>query len=146
MRTKDASSPINPIAAASILVPQLATLVVILILLVGWTVGYHPFWPIPEVTVSEAAATADHAEVVRLITNGADPNGPSPVRIGIINDTAHVMTPLEAAVFVRRLELVKLLVEHGAVLSPQVTTSLIELAKKYDAPDIVAYLQDSATH
>ena len=83
------------------------------------TVRDHPRWPNTELNLSEAAAVRDHAEVVRLIESGENPNTRRPVRPGLVqNDVEVEATPLEAAIAIRRPELVSLLFDRGARLSP----------------------------
>ena len=93
----------------------------------GWVVGVHPFWPTPEVTLSEAAATRDAGELYRLLVyEGHDPNRPWRVRAGMLSSVEAQVTPLEAAVATGRPEIVGLLLEHGAsVGDAAVRTALI---------------------
>ena len=74
-------------------------------------------WPPDDVTLAEAAATRNAAEVVRLIALGEDPNRAGRVRRGLLRDEAVVVTPLEAAVWIRDEHLVTILVNSGVVLN-----------------------------
>jgi ankyrin repeat protein len=67
-----------------------------------------------DVTLAEAAMLADHADVVRLVRAGADPNAPARVRAGTLDFSEHVMTPLEAAARSRQSGIVQLLLDSGA--------------------------------
>jgi len=120
--------------------PLLVPFVLAVAVIAGWAAGANPFWPTPDLNVAEAAAVRDHAEVVRLIESGQNPNRAWPIRVGIIDDAVHTMTPLEAAVEIRRLELVKLLIRHGAVLTDAARAALTERASARQADDIVAFL------
>jgi hypothetical protein len=51
------------------------------------------------------------------------------------------MTPLEAAIAIRRLELVQLLLRHGAAVTPQTRAHLVERARDAGASDIVDFLE-----
>jgi hypothetical protein len=83
---------------------------------VGWAAGTSPFWPDPQLTLSEAAGLGNAGEVVRLITQeGKDPNRSWPVRVSILG-SAHPITPLEAALAGRRVALIPVLLRHGAVV------------------------------
>ena len=124
-------------AVGPLLLPFAATLWII----VGWAIGTDPFWPTPVLNVAEAAAVRDHAEVVRLIQQGEDPNRRWPVRIDLLDSQAHMMTPLEAAIEIRRLELVQLLIKHGAQVTPENRPSLVDRAKDGGATDIVEFLE-----
>ena len=61
----------------------------------GWV------WPPDDVNVSEAVATGNYAELVRLLEDGADPTRSSSVRAPLLASQTVVVTPLEAAVLVR---------------------------------------------
>ena len=139
------SNRVPLIAAAATAGPPAAAILAAAWVLAGWVLGTNPFWPVPELNVAEAAAVRDHAEVVRLIEAGQDPNRAWPVRVDIIDGNAHMMTPLEAAVRIRRLELVKLLVRHGAAITPATRAALIERAALVEANDIVAYFNQSGS-
>lgn len=107
----------------------------------GWAGGASPFWSSPEVNVSEAAMIRDHAEVVRLIRAGQDPNRSWPISAEASDDgREQTATPLEAAIRIRRLELVELLIREGARVPPDVRPRLVALAQQVDAPDIVEYM------
>jgi ankyrin repeat protein len=125
----------------SLLVPQAVALALAAVVVAGWLAGADPFWPLPEVTLAEAVVTRDYAEIVRLIEHGADPNQPARVRVDMLNSAEHTLTPLEAAVGTRAIELVRLLVRHGAsVGSGSSRACLICEAIRVDAPDIVDFL------
>ena len=94
----------------------------------GVVVGWRPFWPEPRLNVAEAAGLNNAGEVVRLIVDEhQDPNRRWPMRAGIIDDGVLVrsgivdhdsvmMTPLEAAIAIRREPLIPVLLRHGAVI------------------------------
>ena len=136
-----AQGRVSRLAAAAVCAPMLATLLLAVYVVAGWVAGTDPFWPTPELNVAEAALVRDHAEVVRLIQLGHDPNRSWPVRADVNDGRAATMTPLEAAIRIRRLELVELLLRHGARVTPVERPGLIELAKTSDAPDIAEYLE-----
>jgi hypothetical protein len=77
---------------------------------------------------SEAVALHDAGEVSRLIAVGHDPHRPYRIRAGLIRtpyELADVardgidLTPLETAAAARRAELVQLLLDEGAIPSPE---------------------------
>ena len=85
-----------------------------------WTMG-APFgaglWPPDEVTLSEAIATRNNAEALRLIRLGADPNQPSRVRAGLLTSDYGVdVTPVEAAVGAQRVDALRMLLANGATI------------------------------
>lgn len=101
----------------------------------------HPQWPNTYLNLSEAAAVRDHAEVVWLIESGENPNTRRPVRPGLVqNDMEVEATPLEAAISIRRAELVSLLFERGARPSPADWLRLRCSAQALEYADIVAVL------
>jgi len=96
----------------------------------------------PQMTLSEAAGISNAGEVVCLITvERKDPNRAWPVREGILGP-AQTATPLEAAVAIRRIELIPVLLRYGAVVpeSGAARTALICRAVSATAPDIVEML------
>ena len=110
-------------------------------LLVGLPFGYDPLWAVEPLTLPEAAALHDNGEAVRLMMNGADPNTPGLVRANFARSTPAVLTPLEAAVAIRRADMVQLLLEHGARLDAPTWTRLFCFAKVVDAGDVSALLE-----
>ena len=103
--------------------------------------GIDPLWYVEPVTLPEAAALRDSGEVVRLIGLGADPNEASVVRQNFAHNEAHVLTPLEAAVSIRRVGIVDLLLEHGARMDAVTWTQLICFADIVEADDVRALLE-----
>ncbi len=90
----------------------------------GWWIVGAPFgaglWPPDEVTLSEAIATRNNAEALRLIRLGADPNQPSHVRAGLLtSDYAVDVTPVEAAVGAQRVDALRMLLANGAKIDGQ---------------------------
>jgi hypothetical protein len=109
------------------------------------TVTDHPRWRDPHLNLSEAAAVRDHAEVVRLIERGENPNGRQNIRPGLVgNDTDVTATPLEAAVSIRRPELMDLLFARGAMPSAADWTRLRCAAQARGYGDIVENLDRHA--
>ena len=106
--------------------------------------GYTPLTAPPDLTLSEAAAIRDEAEVVRQIGEGADPNGSALVRRGMLSDGDYMLTPLEAATASRHVEIVRLLLREGAELNGANFQTLNCLAQEGHADDIVALLKEHA--
>ena len=74
-----------------------------------------PLWPPDDVTLSEAIATRNTGEALRLIAQGADPNAASRVRDGLLVDGRDVVvTPVEAAVGAQRADALRQLLSYGA--------------------------------
>ena len=97
--------------------PLAGTFVLAVVVVAGWSVGLHPFWPTPDITLSEAAAIRDAGELYRLLVyEHQDANRPWPVRAGMESAEADTVLPLEMAVRVRRPEIVRILLDHGATV------------------------------
>ena len=88
-----------------------------------WTVGSllgAGLWPPDNVTLSEAVASRNNAEALRLIAQGADPNRPGHVRDGLLtNGYDATVTPVEAAVGAQRADSLRMLLANGAVVDEQ---------------------------
>jgi hypothetical protein len=88
-----------------------------------WTAGRvvgGGLWPSHDVTLSEAVATRNNGEAVRLIQRGANPNQPSPVRDGLLtNGYAVTVKPIEAAVGAQRADSVRTLLANGATVDQE---------------------------
>lgn len=126
----------------SAVAPLLLTFLASAWIVLGWAVGASPFWPDPRMTLSEAAGIGNAGEMVRLITmEHQDPNRAWPIRAGILG-AAQTATPLEAAVAIRRIELIPVLLRHGAVVPERgaARAALICRAVAAAAPDIVEML------
>ena len=124
------------IAVSPLLVAFLGSLWVV----AGWTAGTDPFWPNPDLTVSEAAGLANAGELVRLITvERMDPNQRWPVRQGIFGEP-RMLTPLEAAIGTRRLDIVQLVLQHAEAPTGAARDQLICHAVRVNAPDDVLKL------
>jgi hypothetical protein len=136
-----ASGAIHPVLALAVWVPQLAALILAAAVMVAWLVAADTFWPLPEMTLSEAVVTRDYAEVVRLIENGADPNRASHIRADMLNSAEYTKTPLEAAVGTGVIELVQLLLRHGATMpAGAARASLICESVRVEAEDVTELL------
>jgi hypothetical protein len=82
-----------------------------------WTVGMpigRGLWPPDDVTLSEAVATRNNAEALRLIERGSDPNRAGHVREGLLtNGYDVVVLPVEAAVAAQRADSLRMLLANG---------------------------------
>jgi hypothetical protein len=129
------------LAVAAIAAGPLVVLAAIVLTLGGWAVGRMPWWPVPEVTLPEAVAMSDSGEALRLLRGGADPDAVATVRAGVITSETLALRPLEAAVVIRRAQMVDLLLREGAAVSEGPwRDSLICRAAAEGADDVVALL------
>ena len=97
-----------------------APCVVLALFSVWWAVAGvagNCLWPPDTVTLSEAVATRNNGEAVRLMDLGADPNRPTRVRAGLLtNGYAVTIKPIEAAVGAQRADALRTLLAHGALV------------------------------
>jgi hypothetical protein len=98
-------------------------------------------WPAQPVTLAEAAATRDEAEVERLIGYGDNPNAPADVRPGLLAVAAVRVTPLEAAVWSRDAEMLALLLRNGAIATSSQLRTLRCLNDRWHDADVRATLE-----
>jgi hypothetical protein len=77
-----------------------------------------PFWYWEPLTLSEAAALRDAAEVARQLKDGQDPNRAYRVRGGMLYQDTRQLTPMQAAVKADRPEIIDLLHAGGALDDP----------------------------
>jgi len=102
--------------------------------------GFRAFEPEPALTLSEAAALRDNADVVLLIREGADPNAPAAVRPAVLRSRTGVMTPLEAAVTARHIETAGLLMDLGASVRDDNFERLFCLATRSRIDDLITLI------
>lgn len=123
-----AAPPLIWIAAAAVLVT------------IALATGYRPFSAPDDLTLSEAAALRDELEITRQIRDGADPNRRTSVRADLVRSTPLELTPLEAAVAIRRADVMELLVAQGARIDGDNYPVLRCLAEAQDADEVIDYL------
>jgi hypothetical protein len=100
--------------------------------------------PASSMTLSEAAALRDRAELVLLIAGGADLEARSRVRGGIIREQEYMLTPLEAATVMRRDDVLRLLVAEGAALNDETFPVLYCLASVSGFDETATVLRELA--
>jgi hypothetical protein len=129
------------IAAATVGPPVLLGALMVLVL-AGAAVGWHPFWTEPPLTISEAAALKDRATLQRLISSGVDVNAPVKVRAPILKGYDITVTPLEASVGTRTPTAMQFLLARGARMDARERAVVTCLAIKDDAQEIVRFLRE----
>ena len=142
VETSASSPPREFWPAVIVATPLAATFALSLVVVVGWMFDVHPFWPQPDVTLSEAAATRDAGELYRLLVyERHDPNRSWAVRAGMLSDSEQNVMPLDVAVASGRPEIVRILLEHGArPADAGARASLICRAVAIGEPGVVALL------
>jgi hypothetical protein len=128
--------------AAALCVPGALLIVATAAMFVALPFGIDPVWHVEQVTLPEAAALRDNGEVMRLIGLGADPNEAGRVRPNFAHNEAQVLTPLEAAVGIRRADMVELLLENGARMDTATWSRLTCFADVVKAGDVRAILDE----
>ena len=131
---------IGPLEVA-IALPALAWMAAGTLLLVATLFGYRALAAPADLTMAEAAVLRDEAELLRQMRHGADPNVQASMRRGMLSDQDYIMTPLEAGIAGRHVEVVQVLVENGTKLDSKNFPRLLCLARLNDATDIVAFLE-----
>lgn len=91
---------------------------------------------------AEAAALGNAAEVVRLLRFGEDPARVYPIRREIIGDSVQHATTLEAAMWARSVEMIRLLDDEGAIADDGARHALSCLASDLELPDVVEFLDE----
>lgn len=139
----DRSEP-PPIVFWSVLAPGAVWFAAAAVIVLVSLAGFPPLAAPADLTLAEAAAIRDEAEVLKRLRSGANPNAPVLVRRGIVSDPEYVLTPLEAATAAGHADVVRLLVRNGAALNARNFPVLYCLAQTKEAADIVAVLKEHA--
>jgi hypothetical protein len=112
-----------------------------LVMLVLGSAGRHPMWPVRDANLAEAAGSRDAATVVWLISNGEDATRIRSIRPGVLDERWHHLTPLEAAVESRRVEMIDLLLRHGVALAEAQRVSFSCRARQRGDEDVARYFE-----
>jgi hypothetical protein len=95
---------------------------------------------IAAMSVAESAGLGLGGETLRRVEAGEDPRQIQNVRAEIISSSVRRVTALEAAVFARKVELVRMLDRRGHIADAAMRRQLACLAVDLAARDIVEYL------
>jgi hypothetical protein len=125
-----------------IAVPVLAATAAMLGIAVGERVLPAAFAAHRPMNSAEAAALGNASEVVRLLRHGEDPARVYPIRREIIGDSVQQATTLEAAMWARSVELIRLLDNERAIADDGTRQALACLAADLELPDVVDVLDD----
>lgn len=128
----------------ALLIPSLVWLV-LTGTIVAASIAGHPLFEGPsDLTLAEAAALRDHAELLRLIQSGADPDVQAAVRPGLVRRNVPLLTPLEAAIGEHHPETVEFLIEHGAHVTTANVSRLMCFAAQEHQEDAIELLRSRA--
>jgi hypothetical protein len=135
-RTKERTSLALAIAVA---LPICAATAAVAAFTVSELVG-RPLWSHePARNLAEAAALGSVSDVVRRLAVGEDPTRLVPVRPHVISSSVTRVTGLEAAVWRRSAELMRLLDRAGAIADEPTRRHLTCLASDLRVEEIVEY-------
>jgi hypothetical protein len=117
---------------------MLATLFVLLF--IGLELSGTTLSAIAPANAAEAAGLGLGGETLRRVRMGEDPTRRMAVRPEVISSSVKAVTALEAAVFARQVELVRMFDRHGYLTDAALRSQLACLAVDLDVRDIVEYL------
>jgi hypothetical protein len=143
-RTRSAGGPTQVSERALVAItgiPPASVLACAVIILQLAAVGFESVWTSRYVTLVEASRNGDIAGVYRLVSAGSDPNQSDAVRLE--GDRVTMLTPLEAAVESRQVEVLQVLVHAGARASEDDRQTLVCLAAAVNAPEVADYLHST---
>ena len=106
----------------------------------GELLGSHPFAGLEARNSAEAAALADASGLLRFLRRGEDPHAEYPVRPEVISSAILHATTVEAAMWSRQVELIKLLDREGVIHDGEERAALTCLAADLEIDDVVEYL------
>ena len=106
----------------------------------GERAGVHPFAGLTPQNGAEAAALADASGLLRFLRRGEDPHAVHPVRPDVISSAILRATTVEAAMWSRQVEMIKLLEREGVIHGDEQRASLACLAVDLHIDDVVEYL------
>lgn len=140
MRTR-----LSPALALLIALPPVAVTAWALVIAVGERTGSAPFAAPPFRNSAEAAAAGDAAAALRFIRLGDNPTRVHAVRPEIISSAILRVTTLEAALWSRRINMIRALDREGAIVGDDERQTLACLALDLDQPDVAEYLAPGTT-
>jgi hypothetical protein len=123
----------------ALLVPVAATTVVVAWVSASERIGAHPFAGLAPQNSAEAAALANAGELLRFMRQGENPHAVYPVRPEVISSAILRATTIEAAMWSRQVEMVKLLDREGIIRDGDERALLACLAVDLRVDDIVDY-------
>jgi hypothetical protein len=127
-------------AVAMVLAPMLVAMAFLLVFTAGELIGVRPFSYQAPSNLAEAAGMGSMPEVLRFIRQGADSTRVENVRPDIISSEITKVTAPEAAIWSRRVQLVRLMEREGAFGNEADRPHLACLARALNVADIVEYL------
>jgi hypothetical protein len=112
---------------------------------VGEWRGRSPLGLPPFRNSAEAAAAGDAPTALRYLRMGDNPTRMYPLRSDVISSRIVSATTLEAALWSRHIEMIRVLDREGAIVDADERRQLACLAQDLDLPDIANYLAPDQT-
>lgn len=136
-----------PVAVAlALLAPVSAATLVILMVAAGECAGAAPFAGLVPRNSAEAAGLGRAAELLRFLRDGQDPHAVYPVRPEILSSAILRATTVEAAMWSRQVEMIKLLEREGVIDGNEERQALACLAADLKIDDVVEHLSPDGAH
>jgi hypothetical protein len=130
-----------PVAIAlALLAPIGVATVGVLTVAAGECVGVTPFAGVVPRNSAEAAGLGRAAELLRFLKEGQDPHAVYSVRAEILSSAIRRATTVEAAMWSRQVEMIKLLEREGAIEGREERADLACLAADLKIDDVVEHL------
>ena len=130
-----------PVAIAlALLAPIGVATVGVLTVAAGECVGATPFAGVVPRNSAEAAGLGRAAELLRFLKAGENPHVVYPVRPEILSSAILRATTVEAAMWSRQVEMIKLLEREGAIDGSEERAALACLAADLKIDDVVEHL------
>jgi hypothetical protein len=128
------------VIALALVAPIAAVMAVILSVAAGERHGASPFAGLVPRNSAEAAGLGRAAELLRFLEDGEDPHAVYPVRPEILSSAILRATTVEAAMWSRQVEMIKLLELEGAIDGSDERAALACLAADLEIDDVVEHL------
>jgi hypothetical protein len=125
--------------ALALLLPVGVTTIVIAGVSASERIGVHPFAGRAPQNSAEAAALAHAGELLRFMRHGENPHAVYPVRPDVISSAILRATTIEAAMWSRQVEMIKLLDREGVIRDGEERALLTCLAVDLQIDDVVEY-------
>jgi len=124
--------------------PVCVALVLLVAFVAGDALGYSPLRYQPPQNIAEAAALASASDVLRRLRAGEDPAALITIRPEVISSSVTKVTALEAAIWGRTVEIVRLLDREGAIPAER-KAYLACLSQALQANELLEYLAPHGT-
>jgi hypothetical protein len=127
------------LAAVLVAGPFVAATLLVLVFAAMETRGRAPFVDPPPRNMAEAAGLGNAAEVLRMLRRGSNPAAVVEIPADVISPAVRRVTALEAAVWSRRVQLVRLLEREQAIRDDATRAHLACLAVDLRVAEIVEH-------